>query len=62
MPYPYAEARLLHLSARLAIQMGQSAAGQERLAGALAIFQRLGARKDLERVEQDLVTVHARAV
>jgi tetratricopeptide (TPR) repeat protein len=54
MPYPYAEARLLHLSGRLQAQVGKPEAARERLTTALAIFQRLGARKDVEQVEQDL--------
>jgi tetratricopeptide (TPR) repeat protein len=54
MPYPYAEARLLHLSGRLHADRGQPAAARERLATALAIFQRLGARTDVEQVERDL--------
>jgi hypothetical protein len=54
MPYPYAEARLLHLSSRLHAQVGKAEAARERLTTALAIFQRLGARKDIEQVERDL--------
>jgi tetratricopeptide (TPR) repeat protein len=41
--YPYGEARLLHAELEPA---------RERLEAALAIFLRLGARKDVERVEQ----------
>jgi tetratricopeptide (TPR) repeat protein len=54
MPYPYAEARLLHLSGRLHTQAGKPETAQERLEAALAIFQRLGARKDVEQVEWNL--------
>jgi hypothetical protein len=54
MPYPYAEARLLHLSGRLQAQVGKPEAAQQQLMAALAIFQRLGARKAIEQVEQDL--------
>jgi tetratricopeptide (TPR) repeat protein len=54
MPYPYAEARLLHLSGRLRTQAGNPVTARERLATALAIFRRLGARKDIEQVERDL--------
>jgi tetratricopeptide (TPR) repeat protein len=54
MPYPYAEARLLHLAGKLCIHLGQSETARERLARALAVFQRLGARKDIEQVERDL--------
>jgi tetratricopeptide (TPR) repeat protein len=53
MPYPYAEARLLHLSGRLHTQVGTPEAAEERLAAALTIFQRLGARKDIDQVERD---------
>jgi hypothetical protein len=52
MPHPYAEARLLHLSGDLHGQQGETALARERLEAALAIFQRLGARQDLERVER----------
>jgi tetratricopeptide (TPR) repeat protein len=54
MPYPYAEARLLHLSGRLHAERRQPEAAREQLGAALAIFQRLGARKDVELVERDL--------
>jgi tetratricopeptide (TPR) repeat protein/DNA-binding XRE family transcriptional regulator len=54
MAYPYAEARLLHLSGRLYTQLGKPEAARERLAAALAIFQRLGAHKDIQQVERDL--------
>jgi transcriptional regulator with XRE-family HTH domain len=54
MPYPYAEARLLHVSSALHAQKGEPEPACERLEAALAIFRRLGARKDAERVEQAL--------
>jgi uncharacterized protein HemY len=54
MPYPYAEARLMHLAGRLHAQVGKPEAARQRLAAALTIFQRLGARKDIEQVEHDL--------
>jgi tetratricopeptide (TPR) repeat protein len=54
MPYPYAQARLLHLSGRLHTQAGKPETARERLATALAIFQRLGARNDIKQVERDL--------
>jgi transposase/transcriptional regulator with XRE-family HTH domain len=54
MPYPYAEARLLHLDGLLRVQRGEPGAARERLEAARAIFARLGARMDLERVEQAL--------
>jgi tetratricopeptide (TPR) repeat protein len=43
LPYPYAEARIL--------------AELDRLEEALAIFRRLGARKDIERMEQELAAL-----
>jgi tetratricopeptide (TPR) repeat protein len=52
MPYPYAEARLLQVYGREQTQPGNRSSGRERLEAALAIFQRLGARKDVERTEQ----------
>jgi hypothetical protein len=54
MPYPYAEAWLLHLSGRLHVQVRKPETARERLTTALTIFQRLGARKDIEQVERDL--------
>jgi tetratricopeptide (TPR) repeat protein/transcriptional regulator with XRE-family HTH domain len=54
MPYPYAEARLLHVYGELHLQRGEPQQARERLDAALAIFRRLGARKDAERVEQAL--------
>ena len=54
LPYPYAEARLLHLYASMHIQQGEPEPARERLQAALDIFQRLGARKDVEQVEQAL--------
>ncbi len=57
MPYPYAEARLLQVDGELRRQKGDSVAAREHLEAARTIFQRLGARKDVERVEQDLAPV-----
>jgi tetratricopeptide (TPR) repeat protein len=54
MPYPYAEARLLHVYGRLHMQQGEPQAARERLEAARALFQRLGARMDLELTEQAL--------
>jgi hypothetical protein len=54
MPYPYAEARLLHVYGEMHAQKGEPQRARERLEAALAIFRRLGARKDAERVEQAL--------
>jgi hypothetical protein len=59
MPHPYAEARLLHLSGDLHVQQGETALARERLEAALAIFQRLGARKDLERVERAIAELRS---
>jgi hypothetical protein len=47
LPYPYAEARIL--------------AELDRLEEALAIFRRLGARKDIERTEQELAALEPTA-
>lgn len=49
MPYPYAEARLLAASGEMYAQKGEPERARERLDAALAILQRLGARKDAER-------------
>jgi hypothetical protein len=57
MPYPYAEARLLHVCGRLHIQKGEPEAARERLEAALAIFRRLGARVDVALAEQALSTL-----
>jgi hypothetical protein len=57
MPYPYEEARLLHLCGQLHAQKREPAPAQERLGAALAIFQGLGARMDVARVEQDIATL-----
>ena len=56
MPYPYAEACLLHVSGALHAQKGEPEPACERLEAALEIFRRLGARKDVESVEQALAT------
>jgi Tfp pilus assembly protein PilF len=52
MPYPYVEARLLQLCGQMHLERGESGPAQERLGQALAIFRRLGAQKDIARVEQ----------
>jgi tetratricopeptide (TPR) repeat protein len=57
MPYPYGEARLLHVYGLLHKQRGEPQLARTRLEAALAIFRRLGARKDLERIEQVLATL-----
>jgi hypothetical protein len=57
MPYPYGEGRLLHVYSLMHVHKGQSGPARERLEAALAIFRRLGARKDVEHVEQALATL-----
>ena len=57
MPYPYAEARLLHVYGLLHAEQGEPEPARERQEAALAIFRRLGARKDIERVEQDIAAL-----
>jgi tetratricopeptide (TPR) repeat protein len=52
MPYPYAEARLLHAYGLLHARTGEMDAARQTLRQARAIFARLGARKDVELVEQ----------
>jgi hypothetical protein len=59
MPYPYAEGRSLHLYGTLHARKGEPEPARERLKAALAIFQRLGARKDIERAEQTLAGLTA---
>jgi hypothetical protein len=58
--YPYGEARLLLHAGELHAQMGQLAPARERVGAALAIFQRLGVRKDVARTEQLLARVNER--
>jgi ATP/maltotriose-dependent transcriptional regulator MalT len=59
MPYPYAEARLLHVYGEMHVAKGESAQAREQLEAALAIFRRLGARKAVERVEQALYALQS---
>lgn len=54
MRCPWAEARLLHAYGDLHARQGQPDSAHERWAAALAIFQHLGARKEIERIEQDI--------
>ena len=58
MPYPYGEARLLHVYGQMHVARGEPGPAHARLEAALAIFRRLGALKDVERVEQALVDLH----
>jgi hypothetical protein len=46
MPYPYAEARLLHVCAEPHAQRREDDAAREKLAAAQALYQRLGAHSD----------------
>ncbi|HZS92214.1 MAG TPA: AAA family ATPase [Chloroflexota bacterium] len=57
MPYPYAEARLLHVYGQMHVQTGETEPARERMEAALVIFRRLGARKDIERVEQAIANI-----
>jgi len=57
MPYPYGEGRLLQVYSWLHQGRGEPEAARKRLEAALAIFRRLGARKDLDRTEQLLATL-----
>jgi tetratricopeptide (TPR) repeat protein len=57
MPYPYAQARLLHTYGDLLAREGEPVQARERLEAALAIFQRLGARKDAEQVGRLLASL-----
>jgi tetratricopeptide (TPR) repeat protein len=61
MPYPYAEARALEAHGMMAIRKVtqrvpgfEGEQGRQRLEQALAIYRRLGAKKDIERTEQAL--------
>jgi hypothetical protein len=58
LPYPYGEARLLHVYGEMHAKRGELGPARERLEDALAIFRRLGARKDAEPVEQALTMLH----
>jgi ATP/maltotriose-dependent transcriptional regulator MalT len=57
MPYPYGEARLLHVHGQMHVAKGQLGPARQRLEAALAIFRRLGARKDAERAESALTAL-----
>ena len=54
IPYPYGRARALHIYGLLHVEIGEPEPARERLEEALAILQRLGARRDSARVEQAL--------
>jgi hypothetical protein len=57
MSYPYAEARFLQAQGSLLAEQGQLRLGREQWEAALAIFQRLGARKDAERLEREIAAL-----
>jgi transcriptional regulator with XRE-family HTH domain/tetratricopeptide (TPR) repeat protein len=59
LPYPYAEGRLQRAYGQLLAEQGEPRAARERLEAARAIFTRLGARRDSERVEGDLAALPA---
>jgi tetratricopeptide (TPR) repeat protein len=54
MPYPYAEARLLHVYGMMHAAQGKPRPARERLEAARAIFRRLGARPEAAQTEQAL--------
>jgi predicted negative regulator of RcsB-dependent stress response len=60
LPYPYAEARLLCVHGHLHLQQGNTDAARQRLEAALAIFHRLGACKDADRVEHEVAALRRR--
>jgi tetratricopeptide (TPR) repeat protein/transcriptional regulator with XRE-family HTH domain len=60
MPFPYMEARTLQVYGDLHRQKGEPKQAHERLAAALAIFRRLGARRDAAHLEQALAALLAR--
>jgi hypothetical protein len=57
LPYPHGEGRLLEVYGRLQLVCGEPLAARERLEAALALFHRLGARKDAERTEHLLAAL-----
>jgi tetratricopeptide (TPR) repeat protein len=57
LPYPYAEARFLHLYGELHLKKGEVEAARVRLQAALAIFQRLGARPGIAQSERALAAL-----
>lgn len=57
IPYPYAEARLLRVSGELHRAQGEPGRAREQCSAALALFRRLGARKDAEQLERDLAAL-----
>ncbi|MGI8826196.1 MAG: AAA family ATPase [Chloroflexota bacterium] len=57
MPYPFAHGCLLYERGMAQIQRGDCEGARERLEEALALFQRLGARRGVKRTEQALATL-----
>jgi tetratricopeptide (TPR) repeat protein len=57
LPYPYAEARLLHMSGLLHVQTREPAPARAQLEAARALFERLGARRESMLVEQALASL-----
>jgi tetratricopeptide (TPR) repeat protein len=58
MPYPYAQARLLHVSSMVQEAGAMSGdASSKLLHEALALFERLGARADADRARSDLASL-----
>jgi tetratricopeptide (TPR) repeat protein len=57
MPYPYAQARALNQHGMTHVQKGEPQQARSRMEEALALFQRLGAGKDVERTEQALAAL-----
>jgi len=54
MPYPYAEARARYEHGRMLTERAEVQPAREQLEQALVIFQRLGAKNDVEKTEQML--------
>jgi transposase/Tfp pilus assembly protein PilF len=57
LPFPHAEARLLQVGAELHTQRGEPGPARERLTEALALFRRLGARRQAAQVDQALAAL-----
>lgn len=55
IPYPYGEAHLLRLYGEMHAQRDEPGRARARLEAALAIFGRLGARKDAEQTARALM-------
>ena len=53
--YPYPRARALYEYGMMLMPQGEKSQARARLMEALGVFQRLGARKDMERTQQALV-------